>query len=301
MTAPLLIGVDGGGTRTAVAISRGGEIIGRAEGSGSAVRPGRALVSATTIADTVRRALSAAGALVGDVLVAGVAGAGRAAEAQELQQALRGEGIARTVVVTTDIAIALEGALENGAGIVLSAGTGSIAIGRDAAGAEYRAGGYGWQMGDEGSGYAIGRAALGAVSRAADGRGAGTMLSQRLLTATRSDDFEALVRWTATAGPSEVASLAGPVLATAAEGDPVAAAIVHYAAEELAQLVASIRKRMGATEVPVAVSGGLLHDAALRQALVERLAKQKVAIVDRPVDAVGGALRMAAAELAGIA
>ena len=293
MTGPVLIGVDGGGSRTTVAVSRGGELIGRAEGPGSAVRPGRALVSATTIADAVRRALSSAGVLAGEVMVAGVAGAGRETEARELQQALRGEGVARTVVVTTDIAIALEGALGAGAGIVLSAGTGSIAIGRDATGAEYRAGGYGWQMGDEGSGYAIGRAALGAVSRAVDCRGAETRLADRLLAATRSDDFDGLVRWTATAGPAEVASLATHVLAESAAGDPVAAAIVHYAAEELAQLVGSVRKRIDDTEVPVALSGGLLNDAAFRAAVMDRLARQGVRVTEGPVDAVAGALAMA--------
>ena len=294
MTGPVLIGVDAGGSRTSVAVSRDGEIIGRAEGPGSAVRPGRSLVSATTIADAVRRALSAAGVLSGDVLVAGVAGAGRETEARELQQALRGEGIARTVVVTTDIAIALQGALSDGAGIVLSAGTGSIAIGRDAAGTEYRAGGYGWQMGDEGSGYAIGRAALGAVGRAVDCRGAETTLSQSLPAATRTADFDGLVRWTATAGPAEVASLAPHVLAASVAGDPVAAAIVHYAAEELAQLVASIRKRMDSADVPVALAGGLLSDAAFRSAVADRLAKQGISAKEGPVDTVAGALSLAA-------
>lgn len=294
MSDPVLIGVDGGGTRTSVAVSRGGAIVGRAEGPGSAVRPGRSLVSATTIADTVRRALSAAGELTGDVLVAGVAGAGRETEARELQQALRGEGIARKVVVTTDIAIALQGALSGGAGIVLSAGTGSIAVGRDAAGTEYRAGGYGWQMGDEGSGYAIGRAALGAVSRAVDCRGAETGLSSRLAAATRSEDFNALVRWTATAGPAEVASLALHVLAEAAAGDAVASAIVHYAAEELAQLVISIRKRMEGDAVPVALSGGLLNDATFRAAVQARLAKHGLTVAAGAVDAVSGAISMAA-------
>ena len=296
MSGPVLIGVDGGGTRTSVAVSRGGEIVGRAEGPGSAVRPGRSLVSATTIADVVRRALSSAGELMGDVLVAGIAGAGRETEAREVQQALRGEGIARKVVVTTDIAIALEGALGDGAGIVLSAGTGSIAIGRDASGRQLRAGGYGWQMGDEGSGYAIGRAALGAVSRAKDCRGAETKLADRLLAATRSEDFDGLVRWTATAGPAEVASLASHVLAEAAGGDAVAAAIVHYAAEELAQLVASIRKQLGVADVPAALAGGLLNDPTFRAAVSDRLAKQGLTAAPGAVDALAGAIRMASAQ-----
>ena len=290
----VLIGADVGGTKTAAAVMRDGEIVGRAEGPGAAIRPGRALASAATIAETVRRALAAAGALQGDVLVVGAAGAGRPAEARELQQALRGEAVAGTIVVTTDIAIALEGALGTGAGIVLSAGTGSIAIARDGQGESHRAGGYGWQMGDEGSGYAIGRAALGAVSRAADGRGAETALSSRLLEATRTSDFDELVRWTATAGQPEVAALAPHVLAAAGEGDATARAIVHYAAEELANLVLHLRRKLGGDTPAVALTGGLLENPLLRQALEARLKKDGVAPAPGEVDAVSGALRMAA-------
>ena len=67
----VLIGADVGGTKTAVAVSRDGRIVGRADGPGAAVRPGRALASSSTIAEVVRQALSAAGLLLGDVLVVG--------------------------------------------------------------------------------------------------------------------------------------------------------------------------------------------------------------------------------------
>lgn len=289
----ILIGADVGGTKTLAAVSVDGEVVGRAEGMGAAVRPGRALASAATIAETVRRALALAGELHGQVLVVGAAGAGRATEARELQQALRGEGVADRVIVTTDIAIALEGALGSRPGIVLSAGTGSIAIARDASGAEHRAGGYGWQMGDEGSGYAIGRAALGAVSRAADGRGAETLLSTRLLEATRCDDFDALVRWTAAAGPPEVAALAPHVLAAAAAGDATARAIVHYAAEELASLILHLRRKLGEGALAVALTGGLLADPTIREPLEARLRSEGVEPTRDGVDAVRGALGMA--------
>lgn len=292
MSGRILVGADVGGSRTRVSVSRDGGIVASADGPGAAVRPGRALASAATIAEVVRRALGAAGELRGAVLVVGAAGVGRPAEARELQQALRGEALADLVVVTTDMAIALEGAIGDKPGIVLSAGTGSIAMARDADGTEYRAGGYGWQMGDEGSGYAIGRSALGAVSRAADGRGAETKLAERLLAATRSVDFDALVRWTATAGPPEVASLAQHVLETARAGDEVAMAIVHYAAEELAGLALSLQKRMR-SPVPIGLTGGLLADEALRSAVAARLEKDGATVRQEPIDAVAGALRIA--------
>jgi glucosamine kinase len=292
----ILIGADVGGTKTAVAVSQDGKIVGRADGPGAALRPGRALVSASTIADVVRQALSAAGLLSGDVLVVGAAGAGREPERDELRKALRGENVASAVVVTTDIDIALAAAFADGPGIVVSAGTGSVAVGRDGTGKQYRIGGYGWQMGDEGSGYAIGRASLGAVSRAIDGRSPKTALNDRLLKATRSDNYDDLVRWAAGASPAEVAALAPHVLAVAAAGDTLAQGIADYAARELSQLAICLAPMMDITPpIPVAVTGGLLGaDQPLRRALLGKLAQEPaLRLTETPVDAVAGALRLA--------
>jgi N-acetylglucosamine kinase-like BadF-type ATPase len=296
MPSKILIGADVGGTKSAVAVSQDGKIIGRAEGPGAAVRPGRALASASTIVEVVRRALSAAGRVTGDVLVVGAAGAGREPEREELRTALRNENVVSHVVVTTDIEIALAAAFERGPGIVVSAGTGSVAVGRDLTGKQHRIGGYGWQMGDEGSGYAIGRASLGAVSRAHDGRSPPTALSARLLHATRSGDFDSLVRWAAGASPAEVAGLAPHVLAVAAEGDPLAQGIADYAARELSQLAICLLPRMNLTPpVPVAVTGGLLAaDQPLRRALMAKLIQEgSFQPTDAPVNAVAGALLLA--------
>lgn len=295
----ILIGADAGGTKTAVAVSDGDKILGRADGPGGAVRPGRALVAATTITEVVRQALSAAGHLSGSVLVVGAAGAGREPEREELRKALRAENMAATVVVTSDIEIALAAAFTDGPGIVVSAGTGSVAVGRDKAGKHQRIGGYGWQMGDEGSGYAIGRAALGAVSRAMDARSPKTALSERVLRATRSSDFDALVRWAATASPAEVAALAPHVMAVAAEGDQLARGIMDYAARELSQLAICLLPKMNLTPpVPVAVTGGLLGpEQPLRKTVLAKLAEEPAfKTVDTPVDPVAGALRLAASQ-----
>jgi N-acetylglucosamine kinase-like BadF-type ATPase len=244
----------------------------------------------------VRRALAAAGRLTGDVLVVGAAGAGREPERDELRKALRAENLAANVVVTTDIDIAWTAAFSDGPGIVVSAGTGSVAVGRDQAGKRHRIGGYGWQMGDEGSGYAIGRAALGAVSRAADARSPKTALSERILRATKSSDLDALIRWAATASPSEVAALAPHVLAVAAGGDQLAHGLTDYAARELSQLAVCLLPKMDLTPpVRVAVTGGLLApEQPLRKTLLAKLAEEPAfQTTDTPVDAVAGALRLA--------
>ena len=295
----ILIGADVGGSKTAVGVSEGADVLVRADGPGAAVRPGRALASAGMIAEVVRRALARLGRLTGDVLLVGAAGAGRDPERSELAKALRGENLAERVVVTTDIELALAGAFERGPGIVVSAGTGSIAVGRDAKGTHRRIGGYGWQMGDEGSGYAIGRAALGAVSRAHDGRSPRTALSDRVLSATRSSDFDSLVRWAASASPSELAGLAPHVLEVAAQGDPLAQGIADYAARELSQLAICLLPLLEAEPpIGVAVTGGLLaEDRPLRRSVLARLGEEAgLRPIELPVDAVLGALRLAAAE-----
>lgn len=297
----ILIGADVGGTKTAVGVAEDQAIVARADGGGAAVRPGRALASATVIADVVRRALAGAGRLAGDVLFVGAAGAGREPERDELRKALRTENLATTVIVATDIEIALAGAFDEGPGIVVSAGTGSVAVGRDRSGRRHRIGGYGWQMGDEGSGYAIGRAALGAVSRAEDGRSPRTALSDKVLAVTRSENFDALVRWAASATPAEVAALAPYVLEVAAHGDPLAQGIADYASRELTQLAICLLPMMDVEPpVPVALTGGLLNsNGTLRRSVLARLQEEPgLTPVELPVDAVQGAIRLAGREQA---
>lgn len=292
----VLLGIDVGGTKTAAAVETGDGQVHRAVGPGAAVRPGKALASALVIAEVARAALVAAGVERADTMVVGAAGAGRTAEAEALRAALASEAVAGAVHVTTDIAVALEAAFGTGAGIVVSAGTGSIAVARDDAGQLTRIGGYGWQMGDEGSGYAIGRAALGAVGRAADGRSPATALHACVLQRTSSPDLDTLIRWAATAGPAEVAALAPHVLTVAASGDRVAQGIADYAARELSQLALTLLDRMTTKPpVPVAVTGGLLSgETPLRSAVLAKLAEDaRLAPSEARIDAALGALAMA--------
>jgi len=179
---------------------------------------------------------------------------------------------------------------------VVSAGTGSIAIGRDAEGKLHRRGGYGWQMGDEGSGYAIGRAGLSALSRAADGRGPLTTLSTRLLAAARMEKFDELISWAVNANTSQVSALAPTVLEAAADGDVVAQGIVEYAARELCQLVRSLLPHFPEAEpVRVALAGGILSpDRPLRTLINQRLAEEpRCSVIAGTIEPALGALHMA--------
>ena len=295
----IFLGADAGGSHTTVVIGTADlTILGRADGPPAAMKPGGAPASAAVLSETGRRA-----AAQGDVdlpveraLVA-AAGAGRAQERADLEAALVQAGLARRVRVMADGEVALSTAFADGAGIIVSAGTGSIAYARDPAGQLHRAGGYGWQLGDEGGGYWLGRRALDVAARAQDGRGEGSTLLARLLAALGLRTFDDLVRWTATASPAQVAALAPQVLNAAGEGEVVAQRVVEDAARELVALVVTLERHYpGTGPVPVAMTGGLLvAHSPLADAFRTKLAAQsKRARPDKTrVDTPLGALRLA--------
>jgi N-acetylglucosamine kinase-like BadF-type ATPase len=296
----LLVGVDGGGSHTeAVVADQALTIRARARGGGSAIGPGRVAPGARAIVATVRQALQDIGtADVPEVLVAGVAGVGRDEERVALLQALLDAGLARRVEVTTDAAIALESVFPLSPGILLNAGSGSIAYARDPAGIVWRAGGLGWQLGDEGSGYALGRAALGLVGRAADGRGPSTTLSQSIPARVGADSLDGLVRWAGSATPTNVAALAQAVQEAARDGDGPAAALVAEAAQALADHVLVLLRRFPAhTPVSLALAGGILTAGWPVRTMLEKLLADRapqVSVLAQPVDPPRGALAMAA-------
>ncbi|MEO8140924.1 MAG: BadF/BadG/BcrA/BcrD ATPase family protein, partial [Gemmatimonadota bacterium] len=294
----IIVGIDAGGTKTVAIVAEDETIRARATGGGAKMRSGKGIACATTIGEVARRALAEFGKLRADVIVAGVAGAGRDEERNELREALRAEAIAERIIVVGDTEIALAAAFGDQPGIVVTAGTGSMGVARDPHGRLHRSGGFGWQMGDEGSGYAIGRAALGAVGRAADGRSPRTELTALLLRVTRGQTMEGLVRWAAAAGLPEVAALAPSVFEAAQQGDTVAAGIMDYAARELAALVTRLLPHFGADErapVDVAANGGLLfHDGPLHRMLRAKLGEEpRIRMRDIPLDPATGGIHLA--------
>lgn len=295
----IIVGVDAGGTKTVVIVAEGDKVLARASGPGAKMRSGKGIACATVIAEVARRALAETGRLRATILVAGVAGAGREEERDELRQALRSEDFVERLIVTGDTEIALAAAFGDRPGIVVTAGTGSIAVARDPMGRLHRTGGLGWQMGDEGSGYAIGRAALGAVGRAADGRSPKTDLLPLILKAARSDNLDVLIRWAAAAGVPEVAALAPAVFEAAHMGDTIAAGIMDYAARELAALVFRLLPHFGADErapIDTAINGGLLfHDGPLYRMLRAKLAEEpRLRLRDTALDPATGGIHLAA-------
>lgn len=274
----IVVGVDGGGSRTRVLVAdeQGREIV-SVEGAGSAVRPGEAEHSADVIAAIIRDALASSDMnhVTPKVVCVGVAGVGRDAERQALWQALASRDVAEEVVVHADATVALDDAFGEGPGILLIAGTGSVAFGRGPAGTFARCGGWGPVFGDEGSGAWIGRKALSVVTAAADGREPETALTGAILTAAEVNDVSDLVPWAAAADPGRLATLAPVVMSVAESGDLRANALLTLAVEELMLHLRTLARQLFADEraaVPVALAGGLMtRGSSLRKRLEHRL------------------------------
>ena len=169
---------------------------------------------------------------------------------------------AKTLVVN-DALVALVAGAGSEPGLVLIAGTGSIAYGRNRASRAARAGGWGYVLGDEGSGYWIGRRALAAVVRQSDERGRPTLLTPRLLQHFGIHKPQELVHvvYYRTLRPSAIAALAIHVSLAAQEGDEVATEILTEGAEELLGTARSVisRLRLDAEPFVCVFAGGIFQ------------------------------------------
>jgi N-acetylglucosamine kinase-like BadF-type ATPase len=158
------------------------------------------------------------------------------------------------VRLTQDMVTAHAGALPDGYGVVVAAGTGLVCLAVDRDGTWRKLDGHGYLFGDAGSAFAIGRAGLVAVQRARDGRGPVTKLADTALDPVTLYRSSTLV--------DDVARFAPEVLRCAAEGDPVAHDLVVRAAGDIAETIgAAIAQLAGEGPVPVACVGGLFAGA----------------------------------------
>ena len=304
----IVVGVDGGGTKTrAVVADESGRSLADVEGPASAVKPGQAERSAQVIAETIALALGAAAMsrVMPKVICVGVAGVGRENERQALWQALAAREIGEEILVHADATVALDDAFGDGPGVLLIAGTGSVAFGRGPTGTVARCGGWGPSIGDEGSGAWIGRRALSVVTAAADGREPETALTGAVLTAAQVNEVSELIAWASSATPAMLGTLAPAVMSEADAGDLRANALLSLAVEELMLHIRALARQLFMDErasVPVALTGGLLkRGQPLRKRLEQRMksAVPGAAVQSGDVDAARGAVRGALRFLGG--
>jgi glucosamine kinase len=209
-----------------------------------------------------------------------------------------GQQLAGELLLCGDEEIALEAAFQGGPGVLVLAGTGSNAIGRDPEGRRFGAGGWGPILADEGSGHWIGLEAVRQIFRAADEQ-QNTMLEQAVLLAWNLQSRAELIQQGNRAVPSQFAELVPVVIASAARGDRVAEYILRVAGQELARLAKLVLGRMqsaaGAAFVPprIAVAGGILGSIApVRDSMAAEITGTwpEALIAPDAVDPVQGAL-----------
>ena len=269
MSERIAVGVDAGGTATVAALSRGGTFVTSVrEGPGNPSSLGASSAAATIVAAVRAVAPDAAP----DAVFVAAAGAGRDDVRAALHASLVRAFPHARVAVDDDLRVALRAGLALGDGVVLIAGTGSVAY-AERGELRVRAGGAGYLLGDEGSAFAIGMAAVRLLARVYDGRAPSdetTALAARVLDAP---DRDGLLRATYTT-PLDVARIAGlapSIVAFAGKGNRVSTKIVQGAAQELGDLVRSAARQAGLHEASpqVVFAGGLLRENTLLSFLLE--------------------------------
>ncbi|MBI2618615.1 MAG: hypothetical protein HYW57_00870 [Ignavibacteriales bacterium] len=280
-----VVGIDGGGTKTAAMLADpNGTILAEDTGGPSNFQLIGVDQAAQVLFSVIQGCCGKAGCALSDVksVVAGLTGAGRESDRERMQQAFhnhtRGFGTDFDLVtVESDARIALEGAFKGGSGIILIAGTGSIAFGKAPGGAILRVGGWGRLVGDEGSGYSIGKDGLNIVSKELDGRGGKTLLTklvaekfglsnqEQIITAVYRNNFD-------------IASLAPLVIEAAAKQDKECERILNRAAFELSEHVRSLTFKIEEAargtrkKIPLAFIGSILTS----ENIFSRVVKHKI-------------------------
>jgi len=271
-----VIGIDAGGTKTVCLLAdEQGQIVSRARGEGANLQAAGELQVEKILHKVMDDAIDDR-AIAPAAICLGIAGVDRPNDAATVRSIMKRIGFNSRVLIVNDALIALETGLPGQPGVVIISGTGSIAYGRNAAGEAARAGGWGYVLGDEGSGYWIGRAALRAVLRAADARGPATVLTPMLLEHFNVTQPQLLLHevYHQQLKPAEIGALAQCVHAAFLQGDAAAIGILRGAAEELEGGALSVARRLGLTyeSFGFILSGGIFRAVpSLEQELSRRL------------------------------
>jgi glucosamine kinase len=294
------LGIDGGGTKTTCAVGNETRVLATAtDGPSNIVRVGEAQTR-ESLRRAVLQACAAAGIAPAEVKRTCVGGSGAARpELAEVVRGILAEILPAPIDVVGDMQIALEAAFDTGAGVIVIAGTGSIAYGRDRHGNTLRAGGWGFAIGDEGSAHWIGREAVGAVLRESDRQALGSAdssLVKGLFKIWGVGSFLDLARAANSVPPPDFAALFPAV----ADGqDEIGRQVLRGAGRELARIASVVMQRLFAKDeqiVPVAMTGGVFrHAEIVRQVFYNELRKTDPRVQVNPavIDPVEGALRIA--------
>lgn len=266
----MVIGLDGGGTKTlGVLIDESGTILARAVGESSNIQAIGAEKLGQVLEILINELLSSANIKKEEIdhLFAGLAGAGRPADREAIGKEIEKFRLGERYTVDTDAVAALAGAFSGGPGIIVISGTGAICFGKDEEGTMYRCGGWGYLLGDEGSGYYIGQQALIASLKDFDGRSEKTRLRQKIETQYNLTSIDMIISqiYSGKIDRTEIASLAPMVFSTSEEGDLCSRRIIENAGREIGKIVEATARRMGmqGKNVEVALIGSVFNQRVI--------------------------------------
>lgn len=273
-----VIGVDGGGTKTNfVLIDSLGNIIASARGESTnyQVVGGKKLREELLKGFDILIKQSNLPANKIDHIFLGLAGAGRESDRKEIVALFHDTEFNKKVIVDSDAMAALAGAFATGPGIIIISGTGAICFGKNNQGKIVRSGGWGYLLGDEGSGYFIGREAIIAALKDFDGRGEKTSLKDKLAAHFRLNSIDQIIPqiYQNRIDRVAIADLAPIVFAEAKNGDTVAAEIIRRTGKELGLLAKAVAQRLNfeGEEIRVALIGSIFKQ---REMVIHEIAKE---------------------------
>jgi N-acetylglucosamine kinase-like BadF-type ATPase len=277
-----VVGVDGGGTKTmAVVVAEDLRVVAHSTtGSANARSVGEAAASAN-LADAMAEALEYASLPLEAVVAVGLclAGFDTDLDLPVPQEALYQLGYTGLAVLENDVVGAWAGATQLQPGIVVIAGTGSTAFGMNRHGQLRRTDGWDYILGDAGSGYDIGRAAIRLAMRSFDGRAAPTLLTDALKETYHVDGAEEMRRLVDTErfGKLEIASFAQQVAKVADAGDVAGRTILAQAGQDLAEQALAVTRalRMEEEEFLIATVGGVFRSERWVQEPFQRWIRQR--------------------------
>ena len=286
----IVLGIDAGASKTVCLLSdEAGRILGEGHATGANLQTVGPRRMESVLHGVIHQALTGRSDRL-DAICVGIAGADRTHDAEVVQAAVEHVVPGVPVLVVNDALIALEAGAPGQAGVVVVSGTGSIAYGHDGHGRAARSGGWGHMIGDEGSGYWIGKEALVAVVRHVDGRGPQTQLTPDILAHFHVATAAALLQivYDRDVPRREVAALGPVVLRARDAGDTVATEILDRAVDELVLCTAAVARRLdlGAQTFAIVLAGGAFRvvpwlNAALTVRLVARWPRAHVRLLDR--------------------
>jgi N-acetylglucosamine kinase-like BadF-type ATPase len=291
-----VVGIDAGGTKTVGLLAdETGHVVAQARGTGANLQTHGEL-AVEKVFDDIMESLSREQPI--SAVCLGIAGVDRPHDEGVIRGILRRLGHRETARVVNDAAIALVAGAPGRVGVVVLAGTGSISYGADRNGRTARAGGYGFLLADEGSGYWLGHQSLRATVRAADGRGAETRLKGLVFDALGVTSVSELIPRVYEKGlpKHRIAALASLVQAAHDEGDEVAATLLEAAGRELGLAARSVARQLdlGTEEFPVVLAGGVFKGCP---SIVDSLSRQLDIPMARPavltVEPARGAITLA--------